>query len=169
MKHPLFALLVRHREWILNHLVRNDFLLSWTTRVTLEILLRDQLHFSIVSWSVNAMVTQQPRFQTAWFLGLIAGSDEVIALHPGGVQRHHGEWRVIPLDDLESNLRELKSSLALMTDVDWRTPGCKTCQDVRYHRGWHSVECREREFFLRRYQTRCGLSRQRNDFWTLVR
>ena len=26
----------------------------------------------------------------------------------------------------------------------------------------------ENEFFLRRYQTRCGLSRQRNDFWTLV-
>ena len=24
-------------------------------------------------------------------LGLIAGSDEVIALHPDGVQRHHGE------------------------------------------------------------------------------
>ena len=26
----------------------------------------------------------------------------------------------------------------------------------------------ENEFFLRRYQTRCGLLRQRNDFWTLV-
>ena len=49
-----------------------------------------------------------------------------------------------PLDDPESNLRELKSALALMTEVDWRTPGCKTCQDVRYHKGWHSVECRER-------------------------
>ena len=31
-----------------------------------------------------------------------------------------------------------------MTEVDWRTPGCKTCEDVRYHKGWHSVECRER-------------------------
>ena len=31
-----------------------------------------------------------------------------------------------------------------MTVVDWRTPGCKTCQDVRYHKGWHSVGCRER-------------------------
>ena len=77
---------------------------------------------------------KQPRFQTAWFLGLIAGSDEVIALHPDGVQRHHGEWRVSPLDDPESNLRELKSALALMTEVDWRTPGCKTCQDIRYHK-----------------------------------
>ena len=54
---------------------------------------------------------KQPRFQQAWFLGLIAGSDEVIALHPDGVQRHHGEWRVSPLDDPESNLRELKSAL----------------------------------------------------------
>ena len=80
-------------------------------RVTLEILLRDQLHFSIVSWSVDVMKTtnnQQPRFQTAWFLGLIAGSDEVFALQPDGVQRHHGECRVSPLDDPESNLRELK-------------------------------------------------------------
>ena len=33
---------------------------------------------------------KQPRFQQAWFLGLIAGSDEVIALHPDEVQRHHG-------------------------------------------------------------------------------
>ena len=87
---------------------------------------------------------KQPRFQTAWFLGLIAGSDEVIALRRDGVQRHHGEWRVSPLDDFESNLRELKNVLALMTEVDWRTPGCKTCQDIRYHKDWHSAECRER-------------------------
>ena len=87
---------------------------------------------------------KQPRFQQAWFLGVIAGSDEVIALHPDGLQRQHGEWRVSPLDDPESNLRELNRALALMTQVDWRTPGCKTCQDVRYHKGWHSVDCRER-------------------------
>ena len=68
----------------------------------------------------------------------------MIALHPDGVQRHHGEWRVSPLDDPESNLRELKSALELMTECDWRTPGCKTCQDVRYHKDWHSAECRER-------------------------
>ena len=67
----------------------------------------------------------------------------MIALHPNGVQRHHGEWRVNPLDDLGSNLRELKSAFA-MTEIDWRTPGCKMCQDVRYHKGWHSAECRER-------------------------
>ena len=51
---------------------------------------------------------------------------------------------VSPLDEPESSLRVLKSALALMTEVDWRTPGCKTCQDVRYHQGWHSAECRER-------------------------
>ena len=26
VKHPLFAMLMRHSEWMLNHLVRNDFL-----------------------------------------------------------------------------------------------------------------------------------------------
>ena len=41
-------------------------------------------------------------------------------------------------------MRELKSALALMTECDWRTPGCKACQDVRYHKGWNSVACRER-------------------------
>ena len=87
---------------------------------------------------------KQPRFQHAWFLGLMGGSDEVIALHPDGVQRHHGEWRVSPLDDPELNLRELKAALALMTECDWRTPGCKTCHDTRYHKGGHSAECRER-------------------------
>ena len=60
------------------------------------------------------------------------------------MQRHHGEWRVSPLDDAESSLRELKSALALMTECDWRTAGCKTCQDVRCHKGRHSAKCRER-------------------------
>ena len=68
----------------------------------------------------------------------------MIALNPDGVQRHHGEWRVSPLDDPVTNLRELQSALALMTEVDWQTHGCKTCQDVRHHTGWHSVEWRER-------------------------
>ena len=57
-------------------------------RVTLEILLRDQLDFSIVSWSVDVTMT------TNNVIGLNAGSDEVIALHPDGVQPDHGEWRV---------------------------------------------------------------------------
>ena len=68
----------------------------------------------------------------------------MIALHPDVVQRHHGEWRVSPLDDLESNLREIKEALARMTECDWRTPGCKACQDVQHRKGWHSAVCRER-------------------------
>ena len=63
-------------------------------------------------------------------------------MHPDRV--HHGEWRESPLDDPESNLRELKNALALMSEVDWRTPGCKTCWDIRYRKSWHSAECRER-------------------------
>ena len=134
-------------------------------RVTLEILLRDQLHFSVVSWSVDAMMTKkQPRFQTAWFLGLIAGSDELIALRQDGVQRHHGEWCVSQLDDPEPNLRELKSALALMTEVDWRTLGVRTFGIAKVG----TLRNAENEFFHRRYLTRCGLLRQRNDFWTLV-
>ena len=30
VKHLLFAMLVRHSEWILNHMVRNHFLVEWT-------------------------------------------------------------------------------------------------------------------------------------------
>ena len=66
-------------------------------RVTLEILLRDQnslLNRILVGRRDDD--DKQPRFQTAWFLGLISGSDEVITLNPDGVQRHHGEWRVSP-------------------------------------------------------------------------
>ena len=68
----------------------------------------------------------------------------MIALDPDGVQRHHGDCRVSPLDDRESNTRELKSAPALMTECDWRTPGGKTCQDVRYHKGWHSTTLEHR-------------------------
>ena len=136
-----------------NHLVRNDFVAEVDNRViktspyeshTGNPAPRPTSHLNRILVGRCDDDDKQPRFQTAWFLGLIAGSDEVIALHPGGVQRHHGEWRVSPLDDPESNLRELKSALALMTEVDWRTPGCKTCQDIRYHKGWHSAGCRER-------------------------
>ena len=150
IRHPLFALLVGHSEWILNHLVRNDFVVELDNRV-IKISPYESHTGNPAPRFFNCILVgrrddddKQPRFQTAWFLGLIAGSDEVIALHPDGVQRHHGEWRVSPLDDPESNLRELKSAPALMTEVDWRTPGCNTCQDIRYHKGWHSVQCRER-------------------------
>ena len=53
---------------------------------------------------------------------MIAGSEEVIALHPDGVQRQHDKWRVSLLDDPEPHLRESKRALAQMTEVDWRTP-----------------------------------------------
>ena len=72
------------------------------------------------------MTTNNHVFKQVWFLDLMGDSDEVIALHPDGVQRHHGEWRVSLLDDPESNLRELKEAVALMTEGDWKTPGCKT-------------------------------------------
>ena len=140
IKHPLFALLVRHSEWILNHLVRNDFVVELYNRViktspyeshTGNPAPRSTSLLNRILVGRRDDDDKKTRFQTAWFLGLTAGSDEVIALHPDGAQRHHGEWRVSPLNDPESNLRG-------------RTPGCKTCQDIRYHKGWHSAECRER-------------------------
>ena len=153
VKHPLFALLVRHSEWILNHLVRNDFLVEVDNRViktspyeshTGDPTPRSTSLLNRILVGRRDDDDKQPRFQQAWFLGLIGGSDEVIALHPDGGQRHHGEWRVSPLDDPESSLRELKEASALMTECNWRTPGCKTCQDVRYHKGWRSAVCRGR-------------------------
>ena len=142
IKHRLFALLVRHSEWILNHLVLNDFEVELDNRVIGDSPYESHtgnpaprttslLNRILVGRRVGD--DKQSRFQTDWFLGLIAGSEEVIALHPDGVQRHHDEWRVRPLDDPVSNLRESKSAPAFMTQVDRRTPGCKTCQDVRYH------------------------------------
>ena len=132
IKHPEFAWVVRHSEWILNHLVRNDFLVEDDNRV-----MKTSPHEShtgcpaprstsllIVFWLVDVMMTtNSKRFQPAWFWGLIVGSVEVIALHSHGVQRHHGEWRVSLLGDSESNLCELKTTLSLMTECDWRTPG----------------------------------------------
>ena len=153
IKHTLLALLVRHSEWTLNHWVSNDFVVELDKRVIKTSPYESHIGnpaprstslFNRIQVGRRDDDDKQPRFHTAWFLGLIAGSEEAIALHPDGVQRHHGEWRVSPLDDPESNLRELISALALMTEVDWRTPGCKTCQDVQYHSGCHSAECRER-------------------------
>ena len=124
IKHLLFALLARHSEWILNHWVRNDFLVEVDNRViktspyeshTGNPAPRSTSLLNRILVGRRDDDDKQPRFQQTWFLGLIAGSDEVFALHPDGVQRHHGEWRVSPLDDPESKLRELKNALALMT------------------------------------------------------
>ena len=117
IKHPLFAVLVRHNEWILNHLVRNDFLVELDNRAIKTS--PYESHTGNPAPRSTSLLNrilvggyddddEQPRFQQAWFLGLIGGSDEVIALHPDGVQRHHGEWRESPLDGPESGLRELK-------------------------------------------------------------
>ena len=148
IKHPLFALLVRHSEWILNHLVRNDFVVELDNRVI------KTSPYGESHWKSCSDID----FTSQSYPGLIAGSDEVIALHPDGVQRHHGEWRVSQLDDPESNLRELNSAPEIMTEVDWRTPGCDITKGG-------TLRNAENEFFVRRYQTRCGLSFQRNDFW----
>ena len=116
LKHLLFALLVRHSEWILNHLVRNVFVVELDNRVikispfeshTGNLAPRSTSLLNRILVGRRDDDDKQQRFQQAWFLGLIAGSDEVIALHPDEVQRHHGERRVSPLDVLESNLREL--------------------------------------------------------------
>ena len=34
IQHPLFAFLVRHSEWILNHVVRNDFVVELDNRMS---------------------------------------------------------------------------------------------------------------------------------------
>ena len=106
---------------------------------------------------------KQPRFQQAWFLGL----DEVIALHPDGVQRHHGEWRVSPLDDPESNLPELKSAPALKRSTIGDHLGARRVRMFDITKVG-TLRNAENKFFLPRYQTRCGQLRRRNDFWTLV-
>ena len=100
IKHLLFALLVRHSEWILNHLVRNDFLVELDNRViktspyeshTGNPAPRSTSLLNRILVGRRDDDDKQPRFQKAWFLGLTARSDEVIASHPDGVQRHHGE------------------------------------------------------------------------------
>ena len=47
------------------------------------------------------MTTNNHENKQLGFLFLIAGSDEVIVVSPDGVQRHHDEKRVSPLDDPE--------------------------------------------------------------------
>ena len=85
-KHPLFALLVRHSAWILNHLVRNDFLVELDNRVIKTS--PCESHTGNPAPRSTSLLNrilvgrrdddEQPRFQQAWFLGLIGGSEEVI-------------------------------------------------------------------------------------------
>ena len=92
---------MRHSEWILHHLLRKDFLVQDDNRVIKTSPYESHTGNPAArsTYLLNRILVgrrddddKQPRFQQAWFLGLIGGSDEVIALHPDGVQRHHGEW-----------------------------------------------------------------------------
>ena len=142
---------MQHSDWILTHLVRNAFLVEGDYRVIKTSAC--ECHTGNPAPSLTPLLNRvlvrrgedddkQSRFQQARFLGFIGSSNEVIALSPYGVQRHHGEWRLSPLDDSESDLHEMKTALAQMAKCDWRTPVCKTCQSAQDHKGWHSVECR---------------------------
>ena len=91
---------------------------------------------SIVFWLVDVM-TNSHVFSKLAFRGLI-GSDEVIAAST--LTWSNSAMASGVLDDSESNLRELKTTLSQMTECDWRTLGGQTCQSAQYHKGWPSVE-----------------------------
>ena len=91
IKHPLFALMVRHSEWILNHLVRNHFLVELDNRVIKTSAYESRIgnpaprSISLLNRTLIGRRDdddKQPRFQQAWSFGLIGDSIEVIALHP---------------------------------------------------------------------------------------
>ena len=80
VKHPLFAMLVRHSEWILNHLVRNDFLVEVDNRVIKTF--PYESHTENPAPRSTSLLNRtlvgrrddddkQPRFQQAWFHGLM--------------------------------------------------------------------------------------------------
>ena len=86
-----FALWVRHSEWILNQLVRNDLLVELENRVIKTSLYES--HTGNPAPRSTSLLNRilvgrrddddkQPRFQQTWFLGLIGGPDDVISLHP---------------------------------------------------------------------------------------
>ena len=104
--HSVFALLVRHSEWLMNHLVRSDFQVEADERV--------------VKTSPYESHTGNPAPRATKLLSriLVGGRDAndkqprlPHALHPDGTQRHHGEWRESPLDDPEAKIWELQLAL----------------------------------------------------------
>ena len=91
----------------------------------------------------------------------------MIALHPDGVKRAHGEWRVSRLGGPESNLGKLKSALSLMTRVDWQQLGARhvrMCGITKIGTLRHA----ENEFLLQQYMTRCDLFAMTKRLLTLV-
>ena len=143
--HRVFALLVRHSEWLTNHLVRSDFQVEAEERVVKTS--PYESHSGNPSPRATKLLNRiwvggrreddhkQPGFQQGWFLGVIGGGGEVIALHPDGTHRHHGERRESPLDEPEKDTRELLLALAQLRALDWRTPRCKTCENTQCHKG----------------------------------
>ena len=138
MVHPLFALLVRRSDWLVNHLVSSDFHVEAEERVIKTS--PSESHTGnpapVPTKLLNRILVgrrygddKQPRVQQAWVLGVTGGSGEVITPHPYGTQLHHGEWRESHLDDPEANTRELQCALAQMSSRDWKTLPCKTCED----------------------------------------
>ena len=91
--HPFFALLVRHSEWLTNHLVRSDFQVEADERVvkTSPCEYHTGNPAPRATRLLNRIWVGRPRFQRAWILGVIGGGGEVIPPHPDGTQRHHGE------------------------------------------------------------------------------
>ena len=78
IKHTLFVLLVRHSEWILNHLVRNDFVVELDNRViktspyeshTGKLAPKSTSLLNRILVGRRDDDDKQPRFQTARFLG----------------------------------------------------------------------------------------------------
>ena len=57
IEHRAFPLIVRHSEWMLNHLVRNDFMARHVTKITLETLFQGRGNCSIVFWQVDVRMT----------------------------------------------------------------------------------------------------------------
>ena len=104
------------------------------------------------------MTTNSHDFSKLGFWGLIGGSHEVIARHPCGVQRHHGEWRLSPLDDSDSDLRDMKQLWRKWRSVIGELLFAKRVRVRKITRvgiQWSVVL----EFFPQPCQTRCALWR----------
>ena len=169
MKHHEFALVVRHSEWILNHLVRNDFWMKmkivWSRRhptsVTLVILLRDQFAQSYFGWSTW--------WRTATFLvSLLFGVWSVLTkwllhLHSHGVT---APWRVTcePLGHFWIECVRVENNTVADDGVWLENSWLQNVSECAVPKKVGIQSSVVREFFLEQYQTRCGQWRQQRDF-----